>query len=140
MKIIQCTENHLDELIFVAKQSFIDAFEKQTEPSNFQAYMSKAFTKEGVLEELQHPQSAFFFLQTTKEKQLDTSNCVGTGRRSFSQQKKRLNCNAFICLNPIGIKVLKNVIRFHGILRPRKRFRLDLPHCLVSKSWCYQIL
>lgn len=64
MKIIQCTESHLEELIFVAKQSFIDAFEKQTEPSNFQAYMSKAFTTEGVLEELQHPESVFFFLQT----------------------------------------------------------------------------
>ena len=64
MKIIHCTENHLDELIKVAKQSFIDAFEKQTEPDSFQDYMSKAFEPTAVLAELQHSQSIFFFLQT----------------------------------------------------------------------------
>ena len=64
MKIILCTENHLDELVHVAKQSFIDAFEKQTEPSNFQAYITKAFEPSAVLDELQKPQSVFFFLQT----------------------------------------------------------------------------
>jgi diamine N-acetyltransferase len=64
MKIIHCTENHLDELIKVAKQSFIDAFEKQTEPDNFQDYVSKAFEPAAVLAELKHPQSIFFFLQT----------------------------------------------------------------------------
>ena len=64
MKIIQCTEKHLDELIFVAKQSFIDAFEKQTEPNNFQEYVSKAFEPTAVLAELQDSKSIFFFLQT----------------------------------------------------------------------------
>lgn len=64
MKIIHCTENHLDELIQVAKQSFIDAFEKQTDPDSFQDYVSKTFEPTAVLAELTHPQSIFFFLQT----------------------------------------------------------------------------
>ena len=64
MKIIHCTEEHFDELLFVAKQSFIDAFEKQTEPNNFQEYVHKAFEPSAVLAELQHQESIFFFLQT----------------------------------------------------------------------------
>jgi diamine N-acetyltransferase len=64
MKIIRCTESHLEELMLVAKQSFIDAFEKQSNPDNFKVYVSKAFTKEAVLEELQNPDSVFYFLQT----------------------------------------------------------------------------
>ncbi len=64
MKIIRCTENHLEELGLVAKQSFIDAFEKQSNPDNFKAYVSKSFTKEVVLEEFQNPESVFYFLQT----------------------------------------------------------------------------
>ena len=107
MKIIQCTESHLEELIFVAKQSFIDAFEKQTEPSNFKAYMSKAFTTEGVLEELQHPESAFFFLQTDEGETTGYVKLRWDRSEEFSQPKKQLNYNAFICLKPIGIKVLE---------------------------------
>jgi ribosomal protein S18 acetylase RimI-like enzyme len=64
MHIIRCTENHLEELVFIAKQSFIDAFEKQTEPESFQAYISKTFEPEVVAAELKNPESVFFFIQT----------------------------------------------------------------------------
>ena len=64
MKIILCTENHLAELIQVAKQSFYDAFEKNSDPTNFKEYVAKAFEPSAVLEELKHPESVFYFLQT----------------------------------------------------------------------------
>ena len=64
MKIIRCTENHLEELVHVAKQSFIDAFEKNTDPENFQAYVSKAFVPSLVLEELRNSESVFYIFQT----------------------------------------------------------------------------
>lgn len=64
MEIIRCTEQQLDDLIHVAKQSFIDAFEKQTDPENFNAYVSKAFTPSVMLAELTDPETAFFFLKT----------------------------------------------------------------------------
>jgi diamine N-acetyltransferase len=64
MKIIRCTESNLQELIEVAKQSFFDAFEKSSDPSNFKEYVRKAFEPAAVLEELQNPQSIFYFLKT----------------------------------------------------------------------------
>ena len=66
MKIVKCTENQLDELILVAKQSFIEAFEKNSDPDNFKVYVNKAFTREAVLEELQNAESVFYFLQTAE--------------------------------------------------------------------------
>ena len=66
MKIVKCTENQLDELILVAKQSFIEAFEKTSDPDNFKVYVSKAFTNEAVLEELRNTESIFYFLQTAE--------------------------------------------------------------------------
>jgi diamine N-acetyltransferase len=55
-------ENQLKVLLPVAKQSFIDAFEKDSNPENFKLYVAKAFTEEVMLEELQHPESIFYAL------------------------------------------------------------------------------
>ena len=66
MKIVKCSENQLNELILVAKQSFIEAFEKNSDPDNFKVYVNKAFTNEAVLEELRNTESIFYFLQTAE--------------------------------------------------------------------------
>ena len=54
MTLIRCDETHLSTLLPVAKQSFIDAFEKDSNPENFKLYVAKAFTEEVMLEELRH--------------------------------------------------------------------------------------
>jgi diamine N-acetyltransferase len=64
MALIRCDETHLSTLLPVAKQSFIDAFEKDSNPENFKLYVAKAFTEEAMLEELQHPESVFYALNT----------------------------------------------------------------------------
>jgi diamine N-acetyltransferase len=64
MTLIRCDETHLSTLLSVAKQSFIDAFEKDSNPENFKLYVAKAFTDEVMLEELQHPKSVFYALNT----------------------------------------------------------------------------
>ena len=64
MTINPLNESHLALLLPVAKQSFIDAFEAQSDPENFKVYVANAFTEEAVLEELQHSKSVFFSLDT----------------------------------------------------------------------------
>lgn len=67
MKIIQCNERHATELLQVAKQTFIDAFEKASNPDNFQLYVAKAFTPSVVEEELKHPDSVFYFFKNDND-------------------------------------------------------------------------
>ena len=62
MNLFRCNEAHLSTLLPVAKQSFIDAFEKDSNPENFKLYVAKAFTEEVMLEELQHSESIFYAL------------------------------------------------------------------------------
>jgi diamine N-acetyltransferase len=62
-EIIQCNMGHLDELLILAKQSFIEAFEKASDPENFKLYVAQTFTPEVLAEELAHPESAFFMLR-----------------------------------------------------------------------------
>ena len=66
MTITRCTESHLATLLPVAKQSFIEAFEKDSDPENFQLYVAKAFTEAAMLEELRHAQSVFYSLNTQR--------------------------------------------------------------------------
>jgi diamine N-acetyltransferase len=63
MKIVQCQADDAAELLAVARQSFIDAFEKASNPDNFKAYIAKAFTPSVVAEELAHAASVFYFLK-----------------------------------------------------------------------------
>ena len=46
MIIIRCNETHLGEYEQVARQSFIDAFEKVSEPESFKLYVASAFLPE----------------------------------------------------------------------------------------------
>ena len=64
MEIIRCTIQNLEEYEFVARQSFIDAFEKVSEPNSFKKYISTAFLPEVLTEELENEQIAVFFLKS----------------------------------------------------------------------------
>lgn len=57
-----CSENDLQVLIEISIKTFIAAFEKQNNPEDFKAYMSKAFNKEQLKKELLHPNVSFYFV------------------------------------------------------------------------------
>ena len=54
--IIKCDAAHLDELLVLAKQTFIEAFEKVSDPENFKLYVANTFTP-SVLGVFPSPQS-----------------------------------------------------------------------------------
>ena len=64
MSIIRCTEKDLKELLQTSKQSFIDAFGKNSNPENFKRYIKKAFQPKILRGELLAEKSAFYFLKT----------------------------------------------------------------------------
>lgn len=64
MQILQCNETHLDEYQYVARQSFIDAFEKVSEPESFKLYVETAFLPEILMEDLRSDQIVVYFLRT----------------------------------------------------------------------------
>jgi diamine N-acetyltransferase len=76
MALIRCDETHLSTLLPVAKQSFIEAFEKDSNPENFKLYVAKAFTEEVMLEELQHPDSVFYALNTENTEGVEMTGYV----------------------------------------------------------------
>jgi diamine N-acetyltransferase len=65
--ILRCDLSHLDELLLLAKQSFIDAFEKTSDPENFKLYVTQTFTPSVLAEELAHPETVFFMLRNEKK-------------------------------------------------------------------------
>ena len=58
----KCTIEDLDILIEMSKSTFIDAFEKENNPSDFKRYIAKAFNREQIRAELQNPNSSFYFM------------------------------------------------------------------------------
>ena len=63
MHIIRCNETHLDEYQMVARQSFIDAFEKVSEPESFKKYTETAFLPDVLRGDLLDAQTAIYLLK-----------------------------------------------------------------------------
>ena len=57
----KCTLGDLESLQTLCVQTFTDTYKTQNTPENFQAYISKAFNREQLRNELSHPQSLFYF-------------------------------------------------------------------------------
>ncbi len=60
--IRQCTAEDWDLLLKVSAQTFEDAFKAQSDPINYDAYISTAFLPEKMKEELAEPRAVFYFL------------------------------------------------------------------------------
>ncbi|MFD2100260.1 GNAT family N-acetyltransferase [Flagellimonas iocasae] len=58
----QCKISDLDALVKISKDTFIAAFEKDNDPSDFQEYLQKAFSPERLGTELKNPDSIFYFV------------------------------------------------------------------------------
>lgn len=58
----KCELADLEQLISIAKKTFINAFEKDNDPEDFKAYVNMAFEKENILSQLKNHDSAFYFV------------------------------------------------------------------------------
>ncbi|WP_350293445.1 GNAT family N-acetyltransferase [uncultured Croceitalea sp.] len=63
----KCCEKDVKVLSKISRETFIDAFEKQNNPTDFKNYISKAFSFETMYKELCNTASHFFFIYKEKE-------------------------------------------------------------------------
>ncbi len=63
IKLISVSNQHLDELLVLAKTTFTSAFKDQNSPENFRLYMQKAFNRSIFLEQLNNPDMCFYFIK-----------------------------------------------------------------------------
>ncbi|NNL09586.1 MAG: GNAT family N-acetyltransferase [Croceitalea sp.] len=56
-----CTLSDLISLAQLAKSTFVEAFEKDNDPKDFQTYLKKAFSEQQVEQELKNENSFFYF-------------------------------------------------------------------------------
>lgn len=61
LTIKKCTNDDVQQLIAVGKQTFYETFKDDNTEQNMQDYLATAFTKEKLLAELNHPNSEFYF-------------------------------------------------------------------------------
>jgi ribosomal protein S18 acetylase RimI-like enzyme len=61
IKIKLVRPSEVDQLLVLSRKTFYDAFEHLNNPDDFEAYTSKAFTREQLLSEIENPDSAFYF-------------------------------------------------------------------------------
>lgn len=63
IQLLRLNPSHLDELVLISRETFIDAFASQNDPIHFQQYTDRAFASEQILSELENPNSEFYFLK-----------------------------------------------------------------------------
>ncbi len=65
--LIKCGIEQLDELEVISRKTFIDAFESQNDPQDFDTYLGKAFAKDQLKSELKNKNSSFYFVYFEKQ-------------------------------------------------------------------------
>ncbi|MGF1559079.1 MAG: GNAT family N-acetyltransferase [Flavobacteriaceae bacterium] len=60
-RLQKCTPTDLNDLVQVSRETFVDAFEKDNDPEDFQNYIDFAFDKQKLQDELDNPDAAFYF-------------------------------------------------------------------------------
>jgi len=63
----KCEPKDLNPLLKIAKETFVDAFEKENDPEDFKAYITSAFSENQLKNELLNPDSSFYFAYLDKE-------------------------------------------------------------------------
>jgi len=61
-RLQKCSLSDLDELVRISRKTFVDAFEKYNDPSDFEAYITFAFDRRKILSELKNNNSDFYFV------------------------------------------------------------------------------
>lgn len=58
----KCSVSDIDQLVQISKATFIDAFESDNNPDDFNVYIDFAFNKSKLTEELENPFTTFYFV------------------------------------------------------------------------------
>lgn len=61
--IRKCEKKDITQLWAFALKTFKDTFEKDNDPKDFKAYITKAITEERLAQEMSHEGSSFYFLE-----------------------------------------------------------------------------
>lgn len=64
MRAIAAAEIHLEDLLRVARRSFIAAFRHLNDPAVFDTYLDKEMSQESLRRQLQNPDSRFFLFES----------------------------------------------------------------------------
>ena len=67
LRIYQVNDTKAEELLEIARSTFIDTYAHLNSEENFQDYVSVNFTLEKISAELNHPESAFYFAMDQDE-------------------------------------------------------------------------
>ncbi|MGW9684677.1 GNAT family N-acetyltransferase [Flagellimonas sp. 2504JD1-5] len=67
LKLQQCTLGDLEQLMQISRDTFIDAFERDNDPIDFNSYIDEAFSEEQLRSELENQNTEFFFVFLAKE-------------------------------------------------------------------------
>lgn len=62
LSLILCNLNHLDALVDISRSTFINAFEKDNNPTDFYNHINTALSKTTLEKELKNPNMSFYFL------------------------------------------------------------------------------
>lgn len=68
LRLHQCDSDDLRPLANISRKTFSDAFEKDNNPQDFKAYVDHAFREDKLLEEIQNPNTTFYFVLKNAEK------------------------------------------------------------------------
>jgi len=63
----KCNPKHLDILVKISKETFIDAFEKDNNPDDFKTYIDNALSKNQLEKELLNPNCLFYLAYEAQE-------------------------------------------------------------------------
>jgi ribosomal protein S18 acetylase RimI-like enzyme len=58
----KCSLSDLDQLVQIAKSTFIDAFEADNDAEDFQSYIASAFSRSKLSEAIENPFTSFYFV------------------------------------------------------------------------------
>lgn len=61
LKYKRCSIDDLNQLTQISKSTFTDAFEAENDPEDFKVYLDIAFNKGKLTEELENPNTSFYF-------------------------------------------------------------------------------
>ena len=62
LEFIKCSVSELDVLVDLAKSTFIEAFEKDNNPEDFQKYIKEAFNPKLIRDQLLNDDSRFYLV------------------------------------------------------------------------------
>lgn len=126
VKIFKIDSKHIEELQEIGRKTFAETFSESNSEEDMRKYLEESFAKEKLIEEIQNPNTAFYFA-TWNEK------VIGYLKLNFSEMQTEIKDNQAIEIE--RIYVLKE---FHGKkigqILYQKAFEIAQQH-LVKYIW-----